>query len=105
ERGFKTLAENLPDSVARVDQGLHLLYANPAMISTFALDAGAIAGREPAAAGLPAAAAVACESAARAALDSGREQHFSFRLGAADEIRHFSGRVIPEFDRAGAPET
>jgi len=75
EADFKTLAENIPDVIARFDRNLQRVYAN----------------READEAFWP----PSMEAIARA-LASGEEERFNFQLGDAGSRRHFVGRVIPE---------
>ena len=75
EADFKTLAENIPDVIARFDRNLQRVYAN----------------READDAFWP----PSMEAIARA-LASGAEERFNFQLGEAGSRRHFVGRVIPE---------
>jgi PAS domain S-box-containing protein len=75
EADFKTLAENIPDVIARFDRNLQRVYAN----------------READEAFWP----PSMEAIARA-LASGEEERFNFQLGEAGSRRHFVGRVIPE---------
>ena len=83
EQDFTTLAENIPDFIARLDRDLKPVYLNRPLDQAFG-------GSPP---GL-------AEAAARA-FASGAEQTFGFQSGADGERRHFEGRVIPERDAAG----
>src|SRR5258706_5012817 len=75
EEDFKTLAENIPDVIARFDRDLRHLYVNRALPESM---------RGP-----------SSEAISRA-FESGLEQHFRFELEATGQRRHFVGRVIPE---------
>ncbi len=75
EEDFKTLAENIPDVIARFDRDLRHLYVNRALPESM---------RGP-----------SSEAISRA-FESGLEQHFRFELEAMGQRRHFVGRVIPE---------
>jgi PAS domain S-box-containing protein len=86
EQDFQTLAENIPDVIARLDRRLVPVYVNRPLEQAF--------GAPPP--GLPDAAARAFESAT--------EQTFQFQSDARAERRHFEGRVIPERDAAGRIE-
>ena len=83
EVDFKTLAENIPDVIARLDRGLRVVYVNRPFSNAF--------GRQP-----PAIAA-----AAREVLESGVEQIFHFQAEPAQIGRRYEGRAIPERDAGG----
>jgi len=78
---------------------------NRAVEAGFGLKAADFIGKTSAEAGLPADVAGACSNAARDAFAAGEEQRFTFRLESGGRGRHYSGRAIPEFDRAGGVET
>lgn len=93
---FQSLADNLPDVVARLDAQLRFRFVNRAAVRAFGLAADALVGRRGAEAGLPPHIVASLEEAARRALDSGAGQPFSFATHADGERRHFAGRAIPE---------
>src|SRR5258706_9487868 len=75
EEDFKTLAENIPDVIARFDRDLRHLYVNRALPESMRGHSSEAISR---------------------AFESGLEQHFRFELEAMGQRRHFVGRVIPE---------
>jgi|GEM_PF-623436 len=105
EREFKTLVENSPDIIARVDRDGRLLYVNPAVEKLSGLKAAAHIGRADAELGLPEPALHAWSAAAAAAIESGSEQKLVFEHSRDGEVRYFSGRVVPEVDRNGQVES
>jgi PAS domain S-box-containing protein len=105
EREFKTLVENSPDIISRIDRGMRHLYVNPAIISLAGIPPAAYLGKTKAELGLPAAVVAAWDDAARAAFHTGVEQKLEFDHEMKDEMRYFSGRVIPEIDRYGNIES
>jgi len=104
EADFKTLAENIPDVIARVDRDLRFVYVNRAVDVAFGRRPDELVGRRPGELGLPTALVEAALPALAAALDSGLEQRFEFRLDAAGKRRHFIGRAIPERGALGQLE-
>ncbi len=104
EEGFKTLAENIPDVIARLDRDLHCLYVNRAVEGAFGLPPARLIGKASSEASLPAELAEPLERSARAAFTDGAEQRFAFQAGPAGERRHYAGRVIPEAAPGGGLE-
>lgn len=105
DREFKTLVENAPDIIARLDAGLRYLYVNQAIRPALGMNPASFFGRTGGELGLPGAMQTASESAASAAFSSGHEQPASFEVDIAGARRHFSARVIPEFDHIGVVES
>ena len=99
EEDFRTLAENLPDVIARIDRNLRFLYVNRAAETLFGRPRTRIVGRQHHALELPPALAAAWSEAAAAAFESGEEQRFD---AAAAGERQFSGRLVPERVAGGA---
>lgn len=98
EREFKTLVENAPDIIARLDCNLRYLYINRAVESTLGMNPSAFAGRNGSELGLPAPMVQATSAAASAALSSGSETLASFELEVDGQQRFFNVRMIPELD-------
>jgi len=98
---FKTLVENSPDVISRIDRNMRHLYVNPAIEAAFGLKAAAYLGKTKAELGFPAEMVQAWNTAAQAAFQTGDEQQFGYALGPGGKTRHFSTRVIPEPDRDG----
>lgn len=105
EREFKTLVENAPDIIARLDRNLRYLYINRAIESTLDMNPASFVGRTGAELGLPASMLAAISNAAHAALSSGCEQPAGFELELNDQSRYFTARMIPEFDASDRVES
>jgi PAS domain S-box-containing protein len=105
EREFKTLVENSPDIISRIDRNMRHLYVNPAIESLADVPASAYLGKTKAELGLPPAVVQAWDMAAQAAFDTGIEQRLDFDHTIDGRMRYFSGRVIPEVDRDGNIES
>ncbi|MCW7536299.1 PAS domain S-box protein [Aquabacterium sp. A7-Y] len=108
EREFRTLVENAPDVITRLDRQLRHVYANRAIETAFGLPPSGLIGRTSGQAGLPAVVAEEWRSTALAALRSGQEQECQFSVQRQDPARpvsHYICRLIPEFDREGHVET
>jgi PAS domain S-box-containing protein len=104
EEDFKTLAENIPDVIARLDPHLRYLYANRAAQQALGRAAGEIVGRRARELGSPAPIAAPLEAAAERAAASGVEERFELDAELAGERRHYAGRAIPERDGDGKLE-
>ena len=104
EEPFRTLAENIPDVIVRLDRGGQCVYANPAVKQAFGIEPDALIGHALDAIGLPAEIEAAYADAAGLAIASGTEQAFRFAAPGAGELRHFAGRMIPERDGDGRVE-
>ncbi|HJV73472.1 MAG TPA: ATP-binding protein [Noviherbaspirillum sp.] len=105
EREFKTLVEDSPDIISRIDRNMRHLYANPAIEILSGVKASAYLGRTKAELGLPPMVVSAWDNAAHAAFDTGLEQKLEFDHLIAGQVHYFSGRVIPEVDRYGNIES
>lgn len=101
ELEFKTLVENSPDVIVRLDRAMRHLYVSPAIEAAFGLKAGLYLGRTKDELGFPENMVLAWNSAAQTAFTTGKEQQFESSMPLEDKIRHFSTRVIPEPDRSG----
>ncbi len=105
EREFKTLAENAPDVIARVDRELRYLYINRAAESAFGVQREHSAGLRAAELGFPSEYVGATAEAITAAFAGGLEHSASFSVGRIDAPRHFVARAVPEFDHLGLLES
>jgi PAS domain S-box-containing protein len=105
EEGFKTLAENIPDVIARLDRDSRYLYVNRAVEQVFGLKAEEVIGRRKNELGLATHIVGPLTEAVTCAFASGAEQRFNFQAESRDAVRrHFAGRVIPEAGEAGSVE-
>jgi len=105
EREFKTLVENSPDIISRIDRNMRHLYANPAIERFSGLKASAFLGKTKAELGLPRSVVRAWDEAARTAFDTGAEQRLDFDHEIDGQMRFFSGRIVPEVDSYGNIES
>lgn len=105
EREFKTLVEDSPDIISRIDRNMRHLYANPAIEILSGVKASAYLGKTKAELGLPPAVVSAWDHAAHTAFETGVEQKLEFDHLIAGQMHFFSGRVIPEVDSYGNIES
>jgi PAS domain S-box-containing protein len=102
EHDFKTLAENIPDVIARLDRQLRCLYVNRAIEQTFGIPAAQLIGRRGVEVPLPSSLSIPLANAVRRAFATGAQQEFEFTAMANAERRHFSGRVVAEAAAGGS---
>lgn len=105
EREFKTLVEDSPDIISRIDRDLRHLYVNPAIRKLSGFAAADFIGKTKAELGLPPSVVHAWDNAACAAFATGCEQKLDFDHTIDGQMHYFSGRVIPEVDSYGNIET
>ena len=103
EEDFKTLAESIPDVIARLDRDLRYLYVNRAAEHAFGRRPDELIGRRCGEAGMPSHVVGPLREAARSAFETHEEQRFHFEEGR-EPRRHFAGRVIPEAVGEGRAE-
>jgi PAS domain S-box-containing protein len=102
---FKSLAENMPCMIIRVNARLEITYANPASECFTESGASEIKGKPVSDLGLPTAAARSLRAMFKKALGRGewQSQKVRFKLGPA--TRTFDITVVPEMSDTGRPET
>jgi PAS domain S-box-containing protein len=105
ELEFKTLVENSPDGISRIDRSMRHIYVNPAIEAITGFRAAEYLGKTKAELGLPPDLVRSWDGAAHAAFETGTEQRFDFELAKGARTRYFSARVIPEADRDGHIES
>src|SRR5260221_9795128 len=103
EEDFQTLADNIPDVIARLDRGLRCVYVNRSVEAVFGRTPPALIGKAPDELDLPAYMREAFTESAGRALASGAEQRYRFREPSGAR-RHFAGRAIPEAGTDGRVE-
>ncbi|HJV52713.1 MAG TPA: PAS domain-containing protein [Noviherbaspirillum sp.] len=98
---FKTLVENSPDIISRIDRNMRHLYVNPAIVKLAGIEPSAYIGKTKAELGLPAPLVAAWDEAVAAAFRTGQEQRVEFDNVLDGKTHLFSGRIIPEADLHG----
>ena len=99
QQEFQTLVENLPDIIVRMDANLRITYASPRVSK---LGIAEYAGKTWEEAGLPHTISALIRQKAVAALQSGAERRFEFRVSTGSQPAIFEGRIIPEPHGGGA---
>lgn len=105
EREFRTLAENSPDWIVRVDPQLRVVYANPATLAAARLSEASVLGRRPAES-LPGVADVELWEGRLALCVQTREPQLLERDADFDgTLRSVQTTITPEFNAAGELES
>jgi diguanylate cyclase (GGDEF)-like protein/PAS domain S-box-containing protein len=101
---FRTLVENSPDPIARLDADLRITFVNAALERVTGHPAGEFLGRAVGATPLPREVAGRWERSVRGVLESGQPLALDFRLDTPDGARWFSARMLPEEEPGGGGE-
>ncbi len=101
QQEFESLAENLPDLVARYDRERRFLYANSALEKTIGLNSGKIIGKTQREVGQPEAIAALYDDSLAGVFATGEPHKFEFRFPHRDGERLFEAHHVAEFDAKG----
>ena len=98
---FRTLVENSPDLILRVDPQMRYQFVNAPYERMTGISRDRFSGRTSRELGLPEQYCALLEEGAAKAMGSGREINMEFDFRGLLEQRHFWGRIIPEFEPDG----
>ncbi|RZM79311.1 PAS domain S-box protein [Leptolyngbya iicbica] len=99
EAEFRTLAENSPDGILRVDAAFCLQYVNPTIERRLALPQAALLGRPVTAFDLPSASQ--WQAAIAQAFATGQEQQLETQESLPAGDHFFQSRIVPEHNNQG----
>lgn len=105
KREFESLAEHLPDIVARFDRNLRHVYVNPAVERVTGLSQEAYLGKTNRELGMPEELCAFWDEETRRVFDTGRVRTIEFQFDARDDHRHFESRMAPEFGPDGKADS
>lgn len=105
DQGFRTMIENSPDIISRIDRQMRHLYVNPTIKALGDGEPAAYLGKTKAELGLPKDLVQAWDQAVQAAFNTGTEQRFKFEHVIESRVHYFSARAIPERAPDGAIES
>lgn len=105
QREFKTIVEDSPDIISRIDRNMRHLYVNPAIMKLARVSAKDAIGKTKEELGMPGDVVKAWNGAALAAFDTGEGQRLVFEQDIDGQVHYFSGRVLPEVDNYGNIES
>jgi PAS domain S-box-containing protein len=98
ESEFRTLIENAPDIIARLDRSMRCVYVNTAVERLFGVSVQHCLQRGIDELGLPPAVAGGMRAAFGRVLAEAREQGYAFAARVRGQTHHYSARLIPECD-------
>lgn len=101
QQEFESLANNLPDLVARYDRDRRFLYANSAIERSFGLDRAQIVGRTQREIGLPEELASLYDDSLAGVFATGQPHKVEFRLALPSGERQYEACHVAEMDAAG----
>jgi PAS domain S-box-containing protein len=105
EQEFKSLAENSPDIVARLDRDMRHVYVNPEVTAVTGVPASDYLGRSIREVGLSGPALEAWEKALNEVFAGGKRQRLQTVYDGPDGRSHFESHVVPEPDPDGTVRT
>jgi diguanylate cyclase (GGDEF)-like protein/PAS domain S-box-containing protein len=105
EYEMRTLVDNSPDLIFRLDRQMQYVYANPAYERLTGIPREQFAGKTNSELGMPLQAVEFWRSVLQKVIESGREYQVEFDMSSFFGKRYFSARLIPEFEKSGLVET
>ena len=100
EQAFKTLVENLPDIVLRMDRSLQYLYANPALEQQLGVAPGYLVGKSAHDLAIEPTTVGAFDARLQEVFQTGQPHTLQLALPAHDgSLRQYRVRIVPEFDQ------
>lgn len=96
QRRYRSLAENDPDIIQRLDRDLRYLYVNPAFEQATGLSSDAVLGKTARELGLSADLARLWEQAAHTVCQTGESQILQFEMPTPEGRRHYEAHLVPE---------
>jgi diguanylate cyclase (GGDEF)-like protein/PAS domain S-box-containing protein len=105
EYELRTLVDNSPDLIFRVDSGMRYMYVNPAYERLSGIARELFIGKTNEELGMPPQLVELWRQALTIVIESGREYGLEFEMTSLFGQRYFSARLIPEFVKSGLVET
>ncbi len=105
QRLLRSITENTPDIIARLDRNLRHLYVNRAIERMTGIRTSQFIGKTARELGMPDELCDDWERAARAAFSRQQPQTSAFSFPSPDRRRHFVARFMPELDDDGRCES
>jgi PAS domain S-box-containing protein len=105
EREFRSLADSMPDVVARFDRELRHLFVNRQVEPRTGFTPQSFLGKSNRELPMPPDLVAKWDESMRQVLDSGRPAQIGFQFAVPRQVRHFESRIIPERNDSGSVET
>ena len=102
---LRTLLENTPDAIIRIDKELRYIYVNQAVASSQGKPVSFFLGKTSQEIGTPPELCQIWDETLRKLLETGREEIIEFQSPSTNSLRSYQSRVVPEFDQDGIPES
>lgn len=104
EQELRTLLENTPDIIIRIDQELRYVYVNQAVERAQGQPVSFFIGKTSQEIGVPPEVCELWDETLHKVLETGQEEIIEFQSQSVNGIRTYQSRVVPEFDTVGAIE-
>lgn len=105
EQQFKTLAENAPDVIERIDRNYRHLYASPAIETVTGIAPEAFIGKTPEELGIPEELSRVWRSHVATVFATKQPTSYEFIYPTTKGDRYYQMRLVPEFAADGSVET
>ncbi|HEY9641905.1 MAG TPA: PAS domain S-box protein [Coleofasciculaceae cyanobacterium] len=105
KRRFKTLADNSPDIISRLDRNLRHVYVNPAITKATGLSPQAFVGKTHDDLNIPDHLRSHWQEQLRRVFTTGQPCSYEFEFPAPDRTRYYLARMVPEFAPDGTVES
>ncbi len=102
---LRTLLENTPDAIIRIDKELRYIYVNQAVASSQGKPVSFFLGKTSQEIGTPPELCQIWDETLLKVFETGREEIIEFQTFSTDGIRSYQSRVVPEFDSDGVAES
>ncbi|MBD1909730.1 MULTISPECIES: PAS domain S-box protein [unclassified Leptolyngbya] len=102
---FRTLAENSPDIISRMDRQMRHVYVNSAIARATGISPDVFIGKTHDDLNIPAHLRRDWQARLRQVFATGQPCSYEFAFPAPDGIRHYLARLVPEFGPNGVVET
>jgi PAS domain S-box-containing protein len=100
ERRFRTLAENSPDVIVRIERDMLVTYANGPAEKAFGIAPTELVGLTLEESGVPREMVEAWNREVGAVFETARTRHAEFSTSQARAVRHYSAIFVPEIDES-----
>lgn len=101
EQQLRTLLENTPDIIIRLDKELRYVYVNQAVERTQGQPISFLIGKTSQEIGMPPELCQLWDETLYKVLDTGEEEIIEFQSPSSRGVRTYQSRVVPEFDSEG----
>ena len=104
EQQVRTLLENTPDIIIRINKELRYVYVNQAVERTQGQPVSYFIGKTSQEIGMPPELCQRWDETLHKVLETGREEILEFQAPSSRGLRSYQSRIVPEFDKNGFPE-